>query len=560
MKKIISYILILVFPFIFFACEDYYNVEPNNYVLEEQSFEKETDALNLVYGVYSLLQPLVDQIWLIGEAQGDLVVAGPGANRWITEFTQNRVTPYNPYTDYTNFYKVIIAAHKAMEGLAHIRRNDPVNYVQSRYETNLAELIYVRAWVYLTLVKIWDRVPYIDYSVTSIEQIHNEAPVDGKIILENILEDIIKYEPQISTLEYLAPNSDLDIVRSRTMFTKPAAAFLKSEIYLYLDEIEKAYQAIRTYLPGGYIDQNVNKGVTPWTERAIIDNIYHGYNNGICVKQWVFFIEFDASRGQTNNLQRWTDNINGGIYAVKPSTYGIQYWKNTPLMLLEYQRPYFPDIPYIYGNSYSYFSTDENGKPIKGYPEDIHRGEGVSFWYSEGDTIIFKYLLRQQWIRRSIANGNANSNNDARFLIYRSTNYYLNVVEMVNNMGGTTFLALTMLNGAMDQFESTRFSSRAMPFEFDPNSGMTEKEQVDKFILEEMALQYGYEGLRWFDLVRFSKRPGYETWLADRVAQKYPPEQQEAIRLRLTDSRYWHLPYYNDNVIKNPNLIQKSGY
>ena len=75
-----------------------------------------------------------------------------------------------------------------------------------------------------------------------------------------------------------------------------------------------------------------------------------------------------------------------------------------------------------------------------------------------------------------------------------------------------------------------------------------------------MALEGAYEGIRWFDLVRFAKRSGYQSWLGDYVSKKYPANQREAIKSRLNNPVYWHFPYYYKNVITNTMLQQKTGY
>lgn len=117
MKKKLLYIALLIFPGIFVSCEDFLTVEPEEYVPIENSFKSADDAIVSIYGLYGLMQPLVDQLFLVGEAQGELAEAGRGADRFIAEFAQNRVTPQNPYTDYTGFYKLIVACNNTLEGL-----------------------------------------------------------------------------------------------------------------------------------------------------------------------------------------------------------------------------------------------------------------------------------------------------------------------------------------------------------------------------------------------------------------------------------------------------------
>jgi hypothetical protein len=191
----------------------------------------------------------------------------------------------------------------------------------------------------------------------------------------------------------------------------------------------------------------------------------------------------------------------------------------------------------------------------------MYRGKWVSYWPDGKDTLISKYILKEYGVLRSSKQNDAHSRNDACFLLYRTLPFYNVVMEIMNNMG-MPYQALRHINGgdAGSHAQSPREVAACMPFKLDPNGDEPIK-QVNAFILEEMAMEGAFEGLRWFDLVRFSKRPGYETWLADLVSQKYDDLiEREAVKSKLKDRNYWHFPYYYRNVELNPNLEQKPGY
>jgi hypothetical protein len=560
MKKILLYFLSIMTVVGFFSCEDYLTEKPATYIPAENAFEKADDALGAVAGIYALMQPLVDQIFLYGEAQGDLVVAARGADKYIAEIAQNRVTPQNPYTDYTNFYKVIVACHNTMEGLANIRKLDPVNYVQQMYELNMAEIIYVRSWTYLQLVKMWEDVPYLGYGELSIDRMNETAPSTGETILRNILKDVIDHFPQISRLRLPSSASAAAVVESRAQFTQQAALFLRCEIYLYLNDLINAWETIRPILPYGEGQYSNNFGITSNLGSRYWDQKISGITDlGALTPEWVLYLDFDGSKGQTNNLQRWTDNVNGGIYALKPSSNSIRRWSDTPMYLFEYQRQmwYFDPNPPGQLNRVA----DADGNLVIGHTGDMYRGQGTSYEVSSSDTIIFKYLLKSHGVKRSVAQNDAHSQNDAIFWLYRTGTFYQTVIEIMNNMGNMQYQALTCLNGLnLSDAMGTRLRAGCEIFTLDESSSEPAQVQINRFILEEMASEGAFEGVRYFDLVRFAKRRGYESWLGDIVSQKYPAEQRAAVKARLSNRNYWHFPYYYKNVAKNPNLNQKSGY
>ena len=560
MKKKLLYILLSIICVISFSCKDFMTVNPEGYVLADKSFEKADDAISAVYGLYGLMQPLVDQIYLAGEAQGDLVVAARGADKYIAEIAQNRVTPQNPYTDYTNFYKLIVACNNTLKGIGKIMNADPVNYGLEKYNFNVAEIKYIRAWTYLQLVKIWEDVPYIDTDITSIDQITAVAPEKSDVILTRILKDVADNFDQMKIARLSSTASSIDAYISRSQFTIQAARFLYSEIYLYLGNYPKAYETILPMLPYGERDPEVQKGIDLAKVDRCWDQIITGINSeGAICREWGLYIDFDGSKGQKNNLQRWTKNKNGGIYALKPSTNAIRNWDKTPMMLISYQVTplgyYFnPREPRGY-----YPVSDSDGYPLIGCMGDSVRGKGFSYHIDGQDTLIFKYNLKERYVARSILQNDPHSNDDAQFLLYRGGPFFLMTLEMMNNMG-MSYKALQFLNGGDGiGINSTRSRVWSYPFKMKSN-GEDPSIQVNRFILEEMALEGAFEGLRWFDLVRFAKRPGYESWLGEYVSQKYPSNQREAIKARLSNPAYWHFPYYYKNVAANKLLQQKAGY
>ncbi|MDD4921889.1 MAG: RagB/SusD family nutrient uptake outer membrane protein [Bacteroidales bacterium] len=561
MEKKLWYILLSITMVISYSCKDFMTVEPEGYKIGEQTFETADDAINGVYGLYGMIQPLVDQIYLAGEAQGDLVLAARGADKYIAEIAQNRVTPQNPYTDFTNFYKLIVACNNALAGVTHINQIDPVNFGQEKYKLTVGEIKCIRAWTYLQLVKIWKDVPYVSEAITSVDQITAVAPEERDVILRNILQDVLDSYSVMQTARLNNTYPFADINKSRAQFTAQSVTFLLSDIYLHLGDYVNAYSTIFPILPYGERDNETLRGISPSLSPSYWYLKINGYFPEALYKEWCWYIRFDGSRAQTNSLQKWTNNKNGGVYALKPSANAIEYWNNTGMMLTSYQITaagfYFN---YLQPRGFNYVSDNE-GYPIQGCMGDSLRGPGFSYQIDGKDTLIFKYIMKDRYKERSIQNGDLYSNDDAPFLIYRTGPFYLKTMEMLNNMGNSS-MAYDFLNGGQGSEgppTSTRSRVWCMPFRFNPNGESTQK-QVNRFILEEMALEGAFEGLRWFDLVRFAERPGYESWLGDYISMKYPTAQREAIKTRLANSDYWYWPYYYKNVATNKLLEQKSGY
>ncbi|WP_106831392.1 RagB/SusD family nutrient uptake outer membrane protein [Parabacteroides pacaensis] len=559
MKKKLLGIILFILPGLFFSCEDFLTVEPGEYVTVENSFKSADDAIVSIQGLYGLMQPLVDQLFLIGEAQGELTEAGRGADRFIAEFAQNRVTPQNPYTDYTGFYKLIVACNNTLEGLKKILLNDPVNYTQGKYEYNVVEIKYIRIWAYFQLVRIWKDVPYVEESITSVEQLKEREPVSDTEILSRIIREAEDNFAGIQDFRMPTGSGVTNVMTSRSQFTAQSARFLLTDMYLYVEDYVKAWELIRPVLPFGEPNFEQVYGIAS----SIGNSGYRWYDWVLSAQdkskmfaEWCMYVDFDGSKGQKNNLQRWTNNKDGGIYALKPTKYAVDLYETTPTMLLQYQiNEYYFDPRATQLN----YVCDENGMPVYGPAGDKYRGSGLSYIVQGKDTVIFKYLLKEWNVARSLAQNDPNSNDDALFPLYRTGHMLLKVSEILNNMGMPE-LALYYLNGgdAGAHVQSTRARVKCYPFRLE--EGKDPVEQVNRFILEEMALECSFEGVRWFDLVRFARRAGYGSWLGEYVSKKYPADRQAAIRAKLQDPFSWYLPYYQKNVDSNSKLVQKTGY
>ena len=66
-------------------------------------------------------------------------------------------------------------------------------------------------------------------------------------------------------------------------------------------------------------------------------------------------------------------------------------------------------------------------------------------------------------------------------------------------------------------------------------------EYVEDLICDELALDCSFEGLRYFDLMRFAHRRGTD-YLASRIARRVTPQTpDESLRLKLQDKANWYL-------------------
>ena len=66
---------------------------------------------------------------------------------------------------------------------------------------------------------------------------------------------------------------------------------------------------------------------------------------------------------------------------------------------------------------------------------------------------------------------------------------------------------------------------------------------MENLIADECALECGFEGMRYFDLMRFSMHRDDNTYIAEKVANRNGKDETDyAIFTLLTDRKNWFLP------------------
>ncbi|RBQ07870.1 RagB/SusD family nutrient uptake outer membrane protein [Pedobacter miscanthi] len=557
-------ILFLVVAFIIlasFSCKKFMTVEPGDAVLKSNSMKNSTDAINVINGLYSLMQPLVDQMYLAGEAQADLVVAARGADKYVREIAENRVTASNPYTDYSKFYRLIIACNQAINDFGEVAKIDPV-YNTNVYSLNIAEVTYIRAWTYLQLVKIWGDVPYIEEGVIDATQIKSVAKMNGDDIMRKVA---AQCEANLSKMQLLSQETGYgggDQANLAGQFNQRNSRILLAELYVYAGNYNQAWITIQPYYSGADL---ANPTRTTAIESAPFNMFAGQWQNwhqafdrvdvNVYGRMVGLTINFDGSRNQFNSLIKWTGNKNGAVYALKPSTNAIEGWKRAPSILQTYQNTqagYFINPSYTFGNG-PQDAVNADGSLIIGGYGDYIRGAGGSYFVSGQDTLIFKFLTKNRVngvsTMKDLLINDAYSNNDMYYILYRDGTLCLLISEILNNIGLPS-QALLNFNGFANYAyvaKGTRYRVGVYPLSLDPKGGDMVK-QVDRLILDEGALELAFEGRRWFDLVRFAKRSTDPDFLGKLVARKYPEGMRASIIAKYRNPASWYFPVYNAGI------------
>jgi hypothetical protein len=72
------------------------------------------------------------------------------------------------------------------------------------------------------------------------------------------------------------------------------------------------------------------------------------------------------------------------------------------------------------------------------------------------------------------------------------------------------------------------------------------QEYIEDMVMEEKAREMAFEGERFYDLMRVAKRRDDPSYLAERVASKFPASRRDQIFNYLMDENNWYISYFDE--------------
>jgi hypothetical protein len=164
-----------------------------------------------------------------------------------------------------------------------------------------------------------------------------------------------------------------------------------------------------------------------------------------------------------------------------------------------------------------------------------------------GEGPVWKYLGKDETGRRS--NWRSGAERDANYIYYRYADVLLMKAEALAETGS---------------FELANFLVRQVA----ERAGVTYSSTFDlkefrSALLTERGREFAGEGKRWFDILRFAKKDGFDDrrFLQDVLLSKATDAKELAImRTKVIDTMSYYLPIYEDELQYNRNLEQNSFY
>jgi len=483
-----------------FGCnEDFFNETAGDRITPDQHYQSQIDAVVSLQGAIIPLQDILPRAIMLDGLRSDLMDVTPNADAWLNELNDHIISSGNPYTDPSDYYKVIVNINEALANVDRVGQIDP-DYDDFIAHFVRGAFIGMRAWTYFQLVRTYGEAAYIEDNLTSLPEDLAQNYLSKEVLIDTLINQLIPYIHE----NYPSEDEFIEVKINHYVNTKA----LLGELYLEINDYTNAAYYLKLACES-YLNQ---------TSLLKVDDTYKDLGWG--------GIFLNAETQSIENL------------SVIPFN-SIEDQKNPLIDWMWYKHMVEPTEVII-----DMFNSQTSADGSEG---DLYRGM-VTLWV---DT-LYDYSL----ITKYLVDGNDPFSSD--IIISRAADLHLLLAEAYNRMGDeeSQEYALMLLNQGVNNENpkppifskwSRNLGIRGRiylkPAKVPGSlSGNKRIEFIEELILAERAMELAYEGKRWFDLVRIAERRNEPEFLADKVAEKFRGTgRYNEIHSRLMNPDTWYL-------------------
>ena len=548
--------LTLLMPIIT-SCNDFLSIEPQNDIVLENYWTQEADVNSVLNACYAQLESTdcINRMVVWGEVRSDNMTTGSGTPYALREVLKENILETNAYTNWQSFYQCINRCNTVIYYAPSVFEIDP-NFTDSELRATIAEATTIRALCYFYLIRAFRAVPYItrpsidDSENFQIPALPFEQVLDYLIAdVESVKDDAVRSYGEKS-------------IENTCRITRWAAYALLADLYLWRGDWQKCID---------YCDLIINHKIQEY-EKEFEEN------------PTTLTIEL---YGRYPLISESTSNSNyaGNTYTEIFGT-GNSFESIFELNFVNNQSVTNATVANFYGSRTS-AQTRQIGVPTFLF-EEIQTGQNKYFTKtdcrylenmveSSNKVYVTKYVNQNVSFRTSTTTGAAPTVNStqrstdyANWIIYRLTDVMLMRAEAEVELAGDVKAGETLTDEQARHYRNA-FSSVIAVWKRANNKRTavsdtlvfsdyaTSRIAMEDLVLAERQRELMFEGKRWFDLVRLSRREGENSRMISKVLPKFQ-ENASAIRIKLStqDILYW--PYNREELKQNPLLQQNPAY
>lgn len=565
---------------LFSSCSDFFEQGSDHVIFtEDYQLNQASDTIYSLTGIMASMQALGDRTVLLGEVRADLVDVTNAANADLRELAQFNICSENQYNSPKDYYAVINNCNLYISKADTTVKNSSN---KSLFIREYAAVKAYRAWTYLQLVLNYGKVPFYTIPITTKEQAEARYEEKGIVDMCNTL------------IADIAPLADVEmpglgkigVTDSRLLYFP--IYMLLGDLNLWAGNYKEAATAYYKFISTA----NGGNSYFPITERSV------RWRNAEWSSINANWINVFGSEAFTQDREIVTmiagDSIRSdGNYSQLRNIYNGSANNNFEVSLVPSQS--LKDL----SQSQVYCHLANNGRDTIYAPTNLSYGRAgdlrlFSCWSSsqavyKGNTVTYQQI--RKFTTRNIH-------------IYRLATAYLRLAEALNRAGYPHFAYEILSEGVNNKiierdvlpYCNTAADSafvKAFNFPYSSNSGyivqdgtalqqqyntiglhsrgsgysqcnkyylmpddksLSDKERleyqvlkVEDMIVDEGALEFAFEGTRYYDLLRVALRRNDPGYLANRIYARRGPDKIEEVRSEikadLNDRSSWFMSW-----------------
>ena len=533
------------------SCSDFLDILPMNDVVLENYWTQKSDVDAVRSSCYVALQSsdAMNRIGIWSELRSDNLFAGANVPNEVNEILKENILSTNSYCNWSEIYKCINRCNIVCHYAPQVQRDDP-NYSEAEMRSDVAEVSALRALCYFYLIRAFRDVPYSTEPSIDDTQNYIKAATPFNAVLDSLITNLESVKDQcvrryqlerVSGSYYTLPDENTSRI------TRVAIWAILSDLYLWKGDWDNAIK---------YADMVINYKKEQYEELlARVGDIKDiDYIDGI--PMILEMPEGSNTCGHSYNEIFGDGNSFESIFELKfshtdnnwvGSYYGSD---NTPNGRLKGNELTFTSMENVITNKNSLFKSTD------GRFYESFRASGSAMY-------IGKYVRNEvSYKTKSITNeasldlqGRVRSSNNANWIFYRLSDMLLIKAEALVERGldgdfDEAFKLVNIVNKRANNLTQTLKST----------DYTTSKNEMANLVMNERRREFMFEGKRWFDLVRRSRRDGNTTYLVSCVKSKYESKDANAIAIKMADPNIIYFPYAKNELKVNPLLQQNPAF
>ena len=559
-------------PLLFSGCSDFLEVEPRNEIVLDQFWNEKSDIDNVVAGCYSALQSdaCIKRMIVWGEARSENISPGLNVDKdgSLLNLLAENITSKNGYTSWVDFYRVINRCNTVIKYAPEVAEKDP-GYTESELKATIAEMTALRSLSYFYLIRTFRNVPYSTVAFTDDDQEMMFPATSFENILDSLVNDLERVQGD-AVKRY--PSTDPLYQTGR--ITQDAIHAMLCEMYLWKQDYDKCIQYADLVIESkkkiaeeqqqsrysnssssNEKEESRTNGYPLISDGSDFGNPYtYLFGNDVWstsnpnLKEVIFQLIFDDSPKENSMIQ---NNAVDDFYGHQGVSQG-------------YMRPsdfVFEDIDKTSNRN---IFDDKNKKVDARLYENCNLTQkSINKYvtrsvliYASTSTPIVSYL--RPWVEDQCG---------ANWIIYRLSDIMLLKAEAITQKlreGSEDDVikynqpliaqAFSLVNAVNKRSVCQSTLSDTLIA-----SDYTTKSQMETLVLKERHRELMFEGKRWYDLVRTSRRDQNTNVLRQAALQKVTTGA-DLIGNKLTKMDAMYMPYNYYELLVNTYLVQNPAY